>query len=390
MSLRPILIVYSPRGEVLGSSVVIGEGLSGSYITEYTHRVYTIQKDYYYFLMYGVDFVRKHEPIRFVKEIDRLSVLFLEYLRKGEFLPKVEFRWYRYNEKRGREEEYFRITVEKVRLNRMRHIMPDVKSKEWEKYGHLEEVELMFKRISWLYVKGYLIYTDEWKGGFFEEEDEGSGESLETDGNATNETEVVPLRIRFTEGEFEKDGVGFDKRVKVRFRAEFSRNASYVERKVYCKLYRVYKGKVDYIMEEGHLSESGEWKREFLLRKPEGYVEGEEVEYYAEIENSFADEKFRSKSIVLPLNSKIYDIYFTDNNGNKISKVKKNERVYLIIKSRDMEGEKIDIDLSDSEIEFECKDKVMDGGILRELEITGEEIKIELLAKGRERKKRDA
>jgi hypothetical protein len=74
------------------------------------------------------------------------------------------------------------------------------------------------------------------------------------------------------------------------------------ESKVYCKLYAAYNGTTEDLSQinEGRLAEDGSWSTDFKLIKPQAYEKdtGRKtdavVEYYAEIENTYADGKYRS------------------------------------------------------------------------------------------------
>lgn len=311
MPLSPIITIYGPDGTAVPSPVTvpdIDEELSGSYGEEFVHQVYTIKKDHYYALLYGVDFVRKHEPLTIVKQIDKVSVPLMGYLSKGTFLPKVEIRWYQYKEKSRNTEEYFRMTLEHVRLNRIKYTMPNVKDERFERYNHLEELQFMYQKVTWLYTKGYILFTDIWNGGFFSEEDEMDFSEKKEDPLEELEEMVLddPLNLKFTAGVFEKpqNGFEFDKKAKVKFNFTANRKPKSNENKVYVKLFAVYKGKTENMhqLNEGRLVAEDSWSTEFKLKKPEAYEKDENreadaaVEFYAEIENEFAG-KFKGESI---------------------------------------------------------------------------------------------
>jgi type VI protein secretion system component Hcp len=317
MPLSPVITVYGPDGKALSGPVKVEDrdtpDLSGFYGEEFSHRVYTILKDYFYALLYGTDFVRKHEPMTIVKQIDKTSVPLMKYFISGAFLPKVEVRWDQYNEKNGRTEEYFRMTLEHARLHSIKYRIPDVKDTALERYGHLEELQFMYQKITWLFVKGHLTFTDIWNGGFFKEEDEKdfSGKKNPDDEEGVAGTPVIePLKLKFTSGIFEepKDGFAFGKKAAVKFTYTSNRKPDNKENKVYVKFYAVYNGKTEdlHLTNEGRLVNGDSWSTEFKLKKPELYEKDTNrkpdaaVEYYAEIENQAAGGNFKGESISVP------------------------------------------------------------------------------------------
>lgn len=315
MPLSPIVIVYGPDGKALSGPVQVDDrdtaDLSGFYGEEFSHRLYSILKDYIYALLYGVDFVRKHEAMTIVKQVDTTSVSLMKYLESGTFLQKVEVRWYQYNEKKRRTEEYFRMTLEHVRLHSIRQKIPNVKDTAFERYGHLEELKFMYQKITWLFLKGHITFTDIWNGGFFRDEDEKdfTGKKTEADEDLTETPLIEPLEFKFISGVFEepKDGFALDKKATVKFTYTVNRKPDNKENKVYVKLYAVCNGKTEdlHLTNEGRLVNEDSWSTEFRLKRPEAYEKDTErtsdtpVEYYAEIENGYANGIYRSASITV-------------------------------------------------------------------------------------------
>ncbi len=295
MPLSPIISIYAPDGKPIPGPVPVNDpaagDLTGCFGEEFLHRVFTIKKDYFYSLLYGVDFVRKHDPVTFVKQIDKMSVPLMKYLTSGTFLQKVEIRWYHFDKKNN--EEYFRMTLEHVRLEKIRYLIPDVKAAEFERYGHLEELQLVFQKITWLYPKGYLTYTDIWNEAYSEVDQKNFGGKKDETEELTETPMLDTLTIKFTSGKFTepKEGFKFDAKAKVTFTYTASRKPDGKENKVYAKLYAVYNGKTEDLRQtnEGRLVSGDSWSTEFKLKKPEGLKsDSDTVEYYAEVENTFA------------------------------------------------------------------------------------------------------
>lgn len=295
MPLSPVILIYAPDGKPIPGPVPVNDpaagDLTGCFGEEFLHRVYTIKKDYFYSLLYGVDFVRKHDPMTIVKQIDKMSVPLMKCLTCGTFLQKVEIRWYHFDKKNN--EEYFRMTLEHVRLEKIRYLIPDVKATEFERYGHLEELQLVFQKITWLYPKGYLTYTDIWNEAYSEVDQKNFGGKKDETEELTETPMVDTLTIKFTSGKFTepKEGFKFDAKAKVTFTYTANRKPDGKENKVYAKLYAVCNGKTEDLRQtnEGRLVSGDSWSTEFKLKKPEGLKsDSDTVEYYAEIENTAA------------------------------------------------------------------------------------------------------
>ncbi|MBN1760067.1 MAG: type VI secretion system tube protein Hcp [Chitinispirillaceae bacterium] len=389
MPQSPIISIYAPDGKPIPGPVPVEDAetsdLTGAYGEEFSHRVYTIKKDYFFSLLYGVDFVRKHEPMAIVKQIDKMSVPLMKYLTSGTFFQKVEVRWYNYNKQVGRTEEYFRMTLEHVRLERIRYLIPDTKAQQFERYGHLEELQLLFQKITWLYPKGYLTYTDIWNEAYSEVDRKNFGGKKDETEELTETPMVDTLTIKFTSGKFDEPNGGFkfDAKAKVTFTYTASRKPDGKENKVYAKLFAVYNGKTEDLRQvnEGRLVSGDSWSTEFKLKKPEGLKsDSDTVEYYAEVENAFAG-TFKSESVTVPKSDtpEFVDVYFENDNGEKIERAGRNKKVMLVISTKNMIGKKVEIDLSDGTIDFEYNDERIGNDLLKDLEITDDLMKIELL-----------
>ena len=330
MPLSPLITFSTPDGKPLSGPVPVADpdtsGLTGCHGEEFWHCVYTVQKDCFYALLYGVDFARIHEPLTIVKQIDKMSVPLMKYLVSGTFLQKVEIRWFQYNEKKGKTEEYFRMTLEHVRLHSIKYRLPDVKERAFEQYGHLEEIQLMYQKITWCYTKGTILYTDIWDDAFGEFDRKDFSEKKDATEDPIETPLIGPLQLKFTSGSFEEpqDGFQFDKKATVKFTFESNREPDYKENKVYAKLFAMYNGKTEDMgqINEGRLVNSNSWGTEFKLRRLEAYEKDPDrssdakVDYYAVIENAFAsNNNFRSDSITIPKEKNIAIDFFDEDNA---------------------------------------------------------------------------
>ena len=77
-------------------------------------------------------------------------------------------------------------------------------------------------------------------------------------------------------------------------------------------------------------------------------------------------------------NPKILECYYENSKGDKIEKVRKNKTIYLVVKSQDMTGKKVNIDLSNNNIDFEYNGSILENDLLENIEVTGSPMRIEL------------
>lgn len=102
-----------------------------------------------------------HSPMMIEKEFDSSSPYLYKAVATGQTLKSAELRWYRINDA-GREEAYFIITIEGVKITGVNPGMPNVKMAGNSQINHMESISLMYEKITWRYVDGNVQYTDEW------------------------------------------------------------------------------------------------------------------------------------------------------------------------------------------------------------------------------------
>jgi type VI secretion system secreted protein Hcp len=105
---------------------------------------------------------RKHEAIRLLKAIDASSPYLYQAVCRGATFNEVVIKWYRINDA-GAETEYFSHKLEDVKICSVRPIMHNVKDPSKEKFEHMEEVQLRYKKITWTYADGNLQSSDAWE-----------------------------------------------------------------------------------------------------------------------------------------------------------------------------------------------------------------------------------
>jgi len=105
--------------------------------------------------------VRMHSAVKLVKAYDAASPYLYKACCEGQTLAEVEIKWYVIDET-GTEVEYFIHKLENVKVASLRAFMPNTKDPLKERYTHLEEVALVYGKITWTYVDGTIEYTDAW------------------------------------------------------------------------------------------------------------------------------------------------------------------------------------------------------------------------------------
>ena len=75
---------------------------------------------------------------------------------------------------------------------------------------------------------------------------------------------------------------------------------------------------------------------------------------------------------------KIRDCYFEDEEGNRVTKVKPNKAVTLVIKTSNLAGKTATIDLSDDEVDYEYDGIYLENDLLENIAITSDYTKVKL------------
>lgn len=68
----------------------------------------------------------------------------------------------------------------------------------------------------------------------------------------------------------------------------------------------------------------------------------------------------------------LYDIYYTDYDGNQDFTPMVGDDIWLVVKSRNMVGEVIDIDISDNGWDFEYRDKPVENHLLEDIKLSSD------------------
>ncbi|MRT92838.1 type VI secretion system tube protein TssD [Ancylomarina sp. 16SWW S1-10-2] len=80
----------------------------------------------------------------------------------------------------------------------------------------------------------------------------------------------------------------------------------------------------------------------------------------------------------LPENPEILECFFEDEQGNAVSRPKKDQTIFLVVNTKEMVGKGIDIDLSDDRIDYEYNGSILDDDLIHGLNVTADTMKIQL------------
>ncbi|MEM9996414.1 MAG: type VI secretion system tube protein TssD [Bacteroidota bacterium] len=104
---------------------------------------------------------RIHSPAVLIKEVDKSSPILYNHLTEGTVFTKIVINWYKVQDD-GTELLYFMHTIEHARLVGMKMMMPNVKDPAKQTFGHLEELSIAYRRITWSWLDGGIEATDDW------------------------------------------------------------------------------------------------------------------------------------------------------------------------------------------------------------------------------------
>lgn len=107
---------------------------------------------------------RKHEPFVLTKSYDASSPYLYKACSKGQTLEELILSWYQIDET-GNEKEYFRHTLNDVKITSVKPKMHNVKELDKERFPHMEQVSIRYARITWAYIDGNIEFSDSWTEG---------------------------------------------------------------------------------------------------------------------------------------------------------------------------------------------------------------------------------
>jgi type VI secretion system secreted protein Hcp len=104
---------------------------------------------------------RIHQGMTLTKEVDMSSPLLFQALNEGEQLKEVVLQFYRIT-KEGKEENYYSIKLENAALVSIRTWVPNVLLPDFKQMGHMEDVVMTYRKITWTWHDGGIESTDDW------------------------------------------------------------------------------------------------------------------------------------------------------------------------------------------------------------------------------------
>ena len=157
MAIPTYLSITDDQGNKIEGSVTI-EGREGTCeVVEFDHEVrMPIDSD-----DGKITGTRKHEPLVFVKTVDKATPYLYKAVAKGQTLKELIMIWYQIDDT-GSEREYFRHTLNDVKITSICPKMHNVKDLDKERYPHLEQVSCKYGEITWTYADGNIEFKDSW------------------------------------------------------------------------------------------------------------------------------------------------------------------------------------------------------------------------------------
>lgn len=104
---------------------------------------------------------RMHSAMIVEKDFDAVSPYLYKAVATGQTLQSAELKWYRINDA-GKEEVYFTMLMEGVKIVGVNPNMPNIRT-GLDSINHVENVSLMYERITWHYADGNIKFTDAWE-----------------------------------------------------------------------------------------------------------------------------------------------------------------------------------------------------------------------------------
>lgn len=105
---------------------------------------------------------RVHRPFKFTCSLNKAVPLMYNALASGEMLPKVDVEWFRTSVD-GRQEEFFKTTLEDAIIVDMKLVMPHAQNPENEPYTQLLEVSLSYRKVTWDHTASGTSGYDDWR-----------------------------------------------------------------------------------------------------------------------------------------------------------------------------------------------------------------------------------
>jgi type VI secretion system secreted protein Hcp len=106
--------------------------------------------------------LRQYKPIKIMKRIDKSSPILLKALTENQKIEGV-FKFYRPNPAGdGTTQHFYTVKLSEGNISTVRQFIPETLNAETVGHAPLEEIELVFKQISWTYEQGGATHDDQW------------------------------------------------------------------------------------------------------------------------------------------------------------------------------------------------------------------------------------
>ena len=156
----PAFIKFHLNGTVLSGRTMKAWGLDDvREVWEFDHEV---GNGHYEDYGYRKEWAYSHCPLTVITEIGNHVPPLYNSICTDENLEKVEIFWPQYKSKEHKEDIYFTHKLWPVKIRSVELFFPNVKDRQFEKYGHLAKIVFRYHWIEWKYVQGNRIFKGEW------------------------------------------------------------------------------------------------------------------------------------------------------------------------------------------------------------------------------------
>jgi type VI secretion system Hcp family effector len=156
----PAFIKFHLNGTAISGRTVKSWGLEDvREVWEFDHEV---GNGHYEDYGYKKEWAYSHCPLTVITEIGNHVPPLYKSICADENLEKVEIFWPQYKSKEHKEDIYFIHKLWPVKIRSVELFFPNVKDRQFEKYGHLAKIVFRYHWIEWKYVQGNRIFKGEW------------------------------------------------------------------------------------------------------------------------------------------------------------------------------------------------------------------------------------
>lgn len=103
---------------------------------------------------------RKITAFKIVKAIDELTPQLYQIVSTGQLCKEIKITLYRIGMETGNEVPYFYYTLKNAKVVSVLNWMNPTFDPDNEGVGHLEQVEMLAKEITWEFIEGGIMFTE--------------------------------------------------------------------------------------------------------------------------------------------------------------------------------------------------------------------------------------